>query len=103
MGRHRDIDYFYLCQAHARIPKHLVRDNTNLLILFRQDEMSFKHIYDDHVNTDVTYTQFKDLCLTCGNDNKYGFIVFINIQSPWKSQQSNFELKRGNMQSAKLS
>lgn len=75
MGRHRDVDCFYLCQTYARIPKHLVRDNTNLLVLFRQDEMNLKHIYDDHVNTDMTFTQFRDLCGACWNDDKYGFVV----------------------------
>lgn len=102
MGRHRDVDCFYLCQTYARIPKHLIRDNTNLLILFRQDEMNLKHIYDDHVNTDMSYTQFKDLCSACWNDDKYGFVVidkdselnnrryrkgfdcFINIETPMK-------------------
>lgn len=75
MGRHRDVDCFYLCQTYAHVPKHLVRDNTNFLILFRQDEMNLKHIYDDHVNTDMPYTQFKELCAQCWNVDKYSFIV----------------------------
>ena len=37
MGRHANVDCFYLCQTYARIPKHLIRDNANLLILFKQD------------------------------------------------------------------
>ena len=53
MGRHRLIDCFYLCQTYAQIPKHLIRDNLNFLVLFRQDEMNLKHIYGDHVNTDM--------------------------------------------------
>lgn len=75
MGRHRDVDCFYLCQTYARIPKHLVRDNINLLVIFKQDEMNLKHIYDDHVNTDMSYKQFKSLCSKCWNDSKYGFVV----------------------------
>lgn len=75
MGRHRGVDSFYICQTYARTPNHLVRDNTNLLILFRQDEMNLKHIYNDHVNTDMTYAQFKDLCFACWNNDKYGFAV----------------------------
>lgn len=75
MGRHRDVDCFYLCQTYVRIPKHLVRDNTNLLLLFRQDEINLKHIYNDHVNSDMVYTQFKKLCAACWNDNKYCFVV----------------------------
>ena len=35
MGRHVSFQCFYLCQTHARIPKNLVRDNFNLLVLFR--------------------------------------------------------------------
>lgn len=75
MGRHHDVDCFYLCQTYARIPKHLVRDNTNLLVLFKQDEMNLRHVYNDHVNTDMSYVEFKDLCATCWNGDKYGFVV----------------------------
>ena len=75
MGRHVNVDCFYLCQTYARIPKHLVRDNLNLLVLFRQDERNLKHVYEDHVNTDMTYTQFRDLCSACWNADKYGFVV----------------------------
>lgn len=77
MGRHKNVDCFYLCQTYARIPKHLVRDNVNVLVLFRQDEMNLKHIYDDHVNTDMSYNQFKELCSVCWKDGKYGFLVII--------------------------
>lgn len=74
MGRHENIDCFYLCQTYARIPKHLVRDNTNLLVLFKQDEMNLRHAYDDHVNTDMSYAHFKDLCAACWKC-KYAFLV----------------------------
>lgn len=74
MGRHENVDCFYLCQTYARIPKHLVRDNANLLVLFKQDDMNLKHVYNDHVNTDMPYDEFKNLCSTCWAD-KYGFIM----------------------------
>ena len=75
MGRHKNIDCFYLCQSYAQIPKHLVRDNVNLLVIFRQDDVNLKHVYDDHVNTDMSYSQFKDLCSKCWNDEDHGFLV----------------------------
>lgn len=75
MGRHKNVDCFYLCQSYARIPKHLVRDNVNVLIIFRQDDVNLKHIYNDHVNSDMTYTRFKDLCSACWKDDKYGFLL----------------------------
>ena len=75
MGRHKSVDSFYLCQSYARTPKHLVRDNVNFLVIFRQDEMNLKHIYNDHVNTDMTFNDFKRLCQECWNFSKYGIIV----------------------------
>lgn len=74
MGRHRSIDCFYLCQTYSHIPKHLIRDNANLIILFKQDELNLKHVYADHVNTDMHFEKFKELCSLCWND-KYGFLV----------------------------
>lgn len=73
MGRHKNVDSFYLCQSYARIPKHLVRDNANLLVLFKQDDMNLRHVYNDHVNTDMPFTRFKELCSTCWGN--YGFLV----------------------------
>lgn len=74
-GRHSLVDSFYLCQTYSRIPKHLIRDNSNFLVLFKQDETNLKHIYNDHVNTDFSYEVFKKMCLHCWNSDKYGFIV----------------------------
>ena len=81
MGRHGLID---LCQTHSRIPKHLVRDNVNFLVLFRQDEMNLKHIYDDHVNTDMPYSKFKELCSACWNNGKMSSLLLIKIMKSIK-------------------
>lgn len=80
MGRHNDVDSFYLCQTYTHIPKHLIRDNANLLILFKQDDLNLKHIYNDHVNTDMTFEEFRKTCAKCWKD-KYGFFV-IDKDSP---------------------
>ena len=74
MGRHSNIDCFYLCQTYAKIPKHLVRDNANLLILFRQDGTNLRHVYDDHVNIDMSYDDFRAFCRECWR-RAYGFAV----------------------------
>lgn len=75
MGRHKNVDCFYLCQSYAQIPKHLVRDNVNMLVLFRQDDLNLKHIYDDHVNSDMPYAQFKELCSACWRQGNHCFLV----------------------------
>lgn len=73
-GRHRDIDCFYLCQTYSSIPKQLVRDNANLIALFKQDNTNLKHIYDDHVNVDMSFDEFRNLSAECWKE-KYGFLV----------------------------
>lgn len=80
MGRHSSVDCFYLCQTYARIPKHLIRDNANLLVLFKQDGTNLKHVYNDHVNTDMSYEDFGALCRECWQQ-RYGFVV-IDKDSP---------------------
>lgn len=74
MGRHSCVDSFYLCQSYAKIPKHLIRDNANLLVLFKQDGMNLKHIYEDHVTPDMSFNAFTSLCSECWRD-RYGFLV----------------------------
>lgn len=75
-GRHNSIDSFYLSQTYAKIPKHLIRDNINMCVLFKQDDLNLRHVYDEHVTTDMSFQTFKDICSKCW-DNKYGFIVII--------------------------
>lgn len=74
MGRHYMVDCCYLCQTYSRIPKQLVRDNANFLVIFKQDETNLRHIYDDHVNTDMSLAKFKDLCTQCWSFGNFSFI-----------------------------
>ena len=74
MGRHSQIDCFYLCQTYAKIPKHLIRDNANFIILFNQDSTNLRHIFNEHVNSDMPYNKFLDLCSACWQET-YGFLV----------------------------
>lgn len=73
-GRHRHIDCFYCCQTYSSIPKQLIRDNANMLMIFKQDLTNLRHIYDDHVNTDMLFDTFKQLCTLCWEDS-YGFLT----------------------------
>lgn len=64
MGRHKQLDCFYLTQTYSKIPKQLIRDNVNLLILFKQDDLNMKHVFEEHVNSDIPWFEFKNLCTT---------------------------------------
>lgn len=75
MGRHKYCDSFYLCQTYSRVPKQLIRDNANFLVLFRQDDLNLKHVYEDHVNSDMSFQAFKEMCSHCWSSQRYGFLV----------------------------
>lgn len=74
MGRHRGIDSFYLGQTYSRIPKQLIRDNANFIVLFKMDEGNLRHAYNDHAAADMPYNTFRDICNECWKE-PHGFIV----------------------------
>ena len=80
MGRHKNINCFYLCQSYSKVHKHL-RDNVNFLILFKQDDLNLKHVYHNHVGNDFSFDQFKNLCHQCWDKTKYGFFVIDKERS----------------------
>jgi len=42
--------------------------------MFKQDDLNIRHIYRDHVNTDMSYDSFMKICQKCWRD-KYGFLT----------------------------
>lgn len=75
MGRHNHADSFYMCQTYSYIPKQLIRDNTNFLIVFKQDNRNLTHIYNDHVNMDMGIKQFREVCKKTWSSGENKFIV----------------------------
>jgi len=74
-SRHHLIDVCYLAQSYSRVPKQLIRDNANFIVLFKQDEMNLKHVYDEHCSGDIKYSEFKDFCMTCWRGGRFEFVV----------------------------
>ena len=64
-GRHNNIDCFYLAQNYFRLPRQtILRENANFICLFPQDQKSLNHIYQDHISSDMSKEQFRELCNT---------------------------------------
>lgn len=64
MGRHKNIDSFYLCQTYSKVPKQLIRDNCNLICIFEQDDLNLHHIFSDHnISSSIpSFEEFKNMC-----------------------------------------
>jgi Poxvirus A32 protein len=78
-GRHNNISCFYLCQTYSKIPKQLIRDNSNFLCCFQLDNTNFKHVWQDHVN-DISLTTFQKMCTESWRE-QFGFIVIDKEQN----------------------
>lgn len=74
-GRHKRVDVFFLSQTLSRIQKQMLRDNANVVVLFRQDEINLRHAYDEYVCCDMKFNEFKEFCNQCWKNDKYGFAV----------------------------
>ncbi|KAL4090161.1 hypothetical protein QTP88_025060 [Uroleucon formosanum] len=48
--------------SYSKVPKQLLRDNANFIVLFKQDETNLKHVYNEHCSGDMSYSEFKDFC-----------------------------------------
>lgn len=83
MGRHFGVDVIMLSQCYTSIPKHMIRENANFLMLFKQDARNLYHIFNDcMIGCDMTFREFLDFCHACwGADNEYGFAI-ISPESP---------------------
>jgi Poxvirus A32 protein len=86
MGRHKSVDCFYLCQTYAKVPKHLIRDNANFLVLFKQDDTNLKHIYLDHVKPDVSFLEFQRICNNIWSEKH----SFVTIDKECKINEGRF-------------
>ena len=76
-GRHNNVNVFYLVQSLHKLAKHCIRQNSNIFILFKQDDKTLKYFHETHISGDMDFKEFKHFC-DSGWDQKHGFVV-INI------------------------
>ena len=60
-GRHSNVDCFYLAQNYFKLPRQTIRENANFICLFPQALKNLNHIFDDHVASDMTKEEFRQL------------------------------------------
>jgi len=73
-GRHNSCQAIYISQSFFAIPKGTVRDNSNLLILFKLNDTDVTNIHRQIASNDMDHETFKRLCKAVWNE-KYKFLV----------------------------
>ena len=74
-GRQNNCDTFYISQSYFQLPRHVVRENSNFIILFSQDAKNLQHIYADHCEGDMSLEEFKGFCRTVWEECPHQFVT----------------------------
>ena len=69
---------FYLCQSLHKIPKHCIRENANVFILFKQDDKTLKYFHEAHISGDMDFKEFREKFCDDAWSTKHGFVA-INL------------------------
>lgn len=88
-GRHRKLSCVYLSQSYGRVDMQVIRNNLNLLCVFKQNKHYTKRIYDDFVGVDTSYKNFEKMCEKCWKE-PYGFLT---INTTKKSHKGKYMFK----------
>ena len=78
-GRHSNVYCFYLAENCFKLPRQTIRENANFICLFLQDLKNVNHIFDDHVGSDMTKEEFRQLCKTV-SEKQQGLLI-IDLSS----------------------
>ena len=81
-GRHENIDVYYLSQRYFELPL-IIRDNSNIIILFKQTAKTVQNLYSDLGGFDMDYNEFKNLCREAWN-KKYSYLKINRLDDDEK-------------------
>ena len=72
-GRHEDLDVYYISQSYFALPRQSIRNNCDILILFKQTLRDVQSMYYDIGADDMNYDEFK-LMGHKAWDEKYNYL-----------------------------
>ena len=61
-GRHEDLHVYYISQSYFVLPRQSIRNNSDILILFKQTLRDVQSMYYDIGAYDMKYDEFKEMC-----------------------------------------
>lgn len=59
--------YFDYTENIQKISPTEARNNSVFIFFYKQDTLNLRHLFDDHVNADMTFKDFIDICWKCWN------------------------------------
>ena len=72
-GRHEDFDVYYISQSYFALPRQSIRNNSVILILFKQTLTDVQSMYYDIGAYDMKYDEFKEMCHKAWHE-KYNYL-----------------------------
>ena len=72
-GRHEDLDVYYISQSYFGLPRQSIRNNSDILILFKQTLRDVQSMYYDIGAYDMKYDEFKEMCHKAW-DERYNYL-----------------------------
>ena len=72
-GRHEDLDVYYISQSYFALPRQSIRNNSDILILFKQTVRDVQSMYYDIGAYDMKYDEFEEMCHKAW-DEKYNYL-----------------------------
>ena len=60
-GRHNNIDIYYISQSYFNLPKNTIRNNSNIIILFKQTLRDIILLFHDIAGLDMNLDEWKQL------------------------------------------
>ena len=71
-GRHKNNDIYYICQSYFHLPKNTIRNNFNIIMLFKQALRDIILLFHDIAGLDMNLEEWKELRRKAGeNDCEY--------------------------------
>ena len=72
-GRHNNIDIYYISQSYFHLPKNIIRNNSNIIILSKQTLKDIILIFHDIAGLDMNLEEWKQLCRKAW-ENDYDYL-----------------------------
>ena len=90
-GRHSNDDCFYLAQNYFKLSRQTIRENENFICLLSQDLKNLNHIFDEHVRSDMTKEEFRQLYKTAWEKQQEFVIIDLSSKNNGKYKNGRDE------------